>query len=330
MDAKKKTGNATVKKVVGTLLEKREVSLVILLILAVLALMTRTDKFATMANFRVLLNGMSTDMMIAIPMAISLIAGNTDFSVGSSLCFSSMIAGLAMANGAPPVVGILVGLGMGAVLGFINGLIVNKLRVTPLVATLGTWYAYVGLAQAIAGTQSITRFEPGFLQLGRFEIGGVTAPIIYMVIMIIVGHLALKYVNFFHNAYYIGSNKNSARLAGINNTLFTYVAYTITGMVCAFSGLVLMARLGSVSIVAGNGLEFRNVVALLIGGVSMDGGEGSVIGAVLGVLFMQIVDNALVLLYIDTAYNKVIIGLVLVLAVALDQYTKARRTSAHS
>ena len=151
-----------------------------------------------------------------------------------------------------------------------------------------------------------------------------------MVIMIVVGHLALKYVNFFHNAYYIGSNKNSARLAGINNTLFTYVAYTITGMVCAFSGLVLMARLGSVSIVAGNGLEFRNVVALLIGGVSMDGGEGSVIGAVLGVLFMQIVDNALVLLYIDTAYNKVIIGLVLVLAVALDQYTKARRTSAHS
>jgi ribose/xylose/arabinose/galactoside ABC-type transport system permease subunit len=207
-DKVEKIKTRKIKKVFGPLMEKREVSLIFLLIIMVLALMTQTNKFATAANLRVLLNGVSTDMMIAIPMAINLIASNTDFSVGSSLCFSSMIAGLAMANGASPAIGILVGLGMGALLGFVNGLAVNKLRVSPLVATLGTWYTYAGLAQVIAGTQSITRFEESFLKLGRFEIGWITAPIIYMILIIIVGYFALKYVNFFHNAYYIGSNKN--------------------------------------------------------------------------------------------------------------------------
>ena len=311
----------------GKILQTRELSLALLIVLMIIALMTRTSTFATTGNVRVLLQGMSVDMMIAIPMAISLIAGNIDFSVGSVLCLTSAVAGLAMNAGASGIVGILVGLALGGLLGFLNGVIINKLKVTPLVATLGTWMAYRGTALVVIGG-TVANMPAGFTNFGRVEPLGIPITIIYMVVIVMAGILAIKYSTFFHNAYYIGSNKTSARLAGINIEKFIYISYTITGVISAFAGLVLAARLGSASQNAGDGLEFRNVVGLLVGGISMDGGEGSLIGAVMGVIMMQIVNNAIVLLYLNPSYTKVITGSILVLAVALDQFSKQRRMRA--
>ena len=314
----------TVGAVFGKILRTRELSLSLLILLMVAALMTQTSNFATGGNIRVLMQGMSTDMMIAIPMAISLIAGNIDFSVGSMLCLSSAVAALAMNAGAPGWLGILIGLGLGAVGGLLNAVIINKLKVTPLVATLGTWLAYRGIALVVIGG-TVANLPQNFMAFGRAEPLGIPITILYMVAVIVLGILLMKYSSFFHNAYYIGSNKTSSRLAGINNEKFIYISYTITGMVAAFAGLVLAARLGSASQNAGEGLEFRNDVGLLVGGISMDGGEGKLIGAVLGVVMMQIVNNAIVLLYLNPSYTKVITGTILVLAVALDQFQKQRK-----
>lgn len=316
------------RNIVKALLERRELTLVLLILVMSVALVARTDNFITSANIRVLLQGMSTDMMIAVPMAISLIAGHIDFSVGSALCLTSAVACTAMSAGVPAGLGILIGLAMGAFLGFLNAVIINKLHVTPLVATLGTWMAYQGAALVIVGGNTVANLPQEFLQLGRLEVLGVPVPIIYMVIIIALGMFALKYINFFHRAYFIGSNQDSSRLAGMNIDRFRYVTYTLTGVVSAFAGLVLAARLGSSSQNAGAGLEFRNVVGLLVGGLSMDGGEGTIIGATLGVLIMQIINNALVLLYINPSYTKVIIGAILILAIAIDQLNRRRRAKA--
>jgi len=313
------------KPFVKALLERREITLILLIMVMAIGLVLRTNTFLTSANIRVLLQGMSTDMMIAVPMAISLIAGNIDFSVGSSLCLTSAVACTAMSAGVPAGLGILIGLALGAALGFLNAVIINKLHVTPLVATLGTWMAFQGAALVIIGGNTVANLPADFLQIGRIEVLGVPISIIYMVLIIALGMFALKYINFFHRAYFIGSNKESARLAGINTDRFKYVTYTITGIVAAFAGLVLAARLGSSSQNAGSGLEFRNVVGLLVGGLSMDGGEGTIIGATLGVLIMQIINNALVLLYINPSYTKVIIGAILILAIAIDQFNRRRR-----
>ena len=151
-----------------------------------------------------------------------------------------------------------------------------------------------------------------------------------MLAVFAVGIFVLKKVNFFHNAYFIGSNKDSARLAGINITKFTYVSYMITGILAAFAGMVLVSRLGTASQTIGSGLEFRIVVALLVGGLSMDGGEGSMIGIGMGVLLMQIISNALVLTGINPNYSEVIIGAILVLSVGIDQINKRRRAKAHA
>ena len=314
----------SVSGIFGKVLRTRELSLGLLIIVMIAALMTQTSNFATTGNIRVLLQGMSVDMMIAIPMAISLIAGNIDFSVGSSLCLTSAVAGLVMNAGASGIVGIVVGLVLGGLLGFLNAVIINKLKVTPLVATLGTWMAYRGIALVVIGG-TVANLPEDFTSFGRIEPLGVPITIIYMIVIVLAGILAIKYLSFFHNAYYIGSNKISARLAGINNEKFIYVSYTITGVIAAFAGLVLAARLGSASQNAGEGLEFRDVVGLLVGGISMDGGEGTLIGAVLGVIMMQIVNNAIVLLYLNPSYTKVITGAILVLAVALDQFNRQKK-----
>jgi len=318
----------SVSSVFRKILQTRELSLMVLLAFIVIALMSSTSTFATTGNIRVLLQGMSVDMMIAIPMAISLIAGNIDFSVGSNLCLSSAIVGLSLNAGIPAWLAILIGLASGAAFGGLNGVIINKLGVTPLVATLGTWMAYRGIALVIIGGQTLGNFGENFTIVGRATWLGVPSTIVYMFAIILVGIFIIKYTSFFHNAYLIGSNKLSAKLAGINIEKFVYISYMITGAVAAFAGIVLAARLGSSSQNAGTQLEFRNVVGLLVGGISMDGGEGKLIGAVLGVTLMQLINNAIVLLYLNPSYTQVITGSILVLAVAVDQLSKRRKVAA--
>jgi len=328
MSVKNEKAQKSGRMSLGALLQKREISLSILLVVFCAALSIATSNFLQVANFRVLLQGMATDMMIAIPMCISLIAGNIDFSGGSALCLNAAICGMLLNNGMPVAPAILIALACGFVLGGLNGVIINRLGLTPLVATMGTWMAYRGAALVMLGGGTISSFPDSFLNLGRATVAGIPITIIYMLVIVVAGILLLKYSNFFHNAYYIGSNKDSARLAGINVEKFTVITYAITGSIAAFAGIILSARLGSVSQNAGESLEFRNVVALLIGGVSMDGGVGSVLGAMLGVVLMQLVSNAITLLYLNASYTKVINGLILILAVGLDVMLKKKKAKA--
>lgn len=326
VDNRKRSGAGRLGGVsIAQLLRQREVSLLILLVLCTLVLSMLTSSFATPGNIRVLLQGMAVDMIIAVPMAISLIAGNIDFSVGSIVALTSTVAGIALASGIPPAGAILIALALGAILGLINAVLVDMFRITALVATLGTWMAYKGLALVVAGGQTIGNFPEGFTVFGRLEPLGIPISIIYMVTVILAGIFVMKYGRFFNNAYFIGSNRESARLAGINISRFTYNSFMLTGVLSAFAGVVLAARLGAASQQAGDGLEFRDVVGLLIGGISMNGGVGSIMGAVLGVALMQLVNNAIVLLHLNVSYTKVITGAILILAVAVDQLAKTRR-----
>ena len=307
------------------ILQTREVTLLLIISALCIVLATATQNFLKPANFRVLLQGMSTDMMIAIPMGISLIAGNIDFSVGSNLCLTSAITCLALNNNFGVLPAILIGLAFGAALGLFNAVSINHLKLTPLVATLGTWMAYRGIAQVVLGGGTLSRFPENFLILGRATFFGIPITIIYMFTIVFLGLFALKYINFFHNAYFIGSNKLSAVLAGINRTKFIYITYAITGLIAAFAGIIMAARLGSATQNAGTGLEFRIVVAILVGGISMDGGEGNLIGMVMGVLLMQLVGNAIVLLYLNASYTQVINGFILIAAIAVDMLIKQKK-----
>lgn len=280
-------------------LDRREFTLLGMIIVMSVALSCVSKTFLTPANFNVMLNSISTDLIVAIPMAFCLMSGHTDFSVGANVCLSSMIACLAMQAGVPIPVGILIALVCGAFCGFLMGAAVNKLKVPAFVATLGGMYAYRGIAMVLCGANTVGGFDKAFLNLGRFTVAGIRAPILYAAIVVLVGMFASKYVNFFHNAYYIGSNQSSAILAGINAKKYIYISYSLTGLFCGIAGVVLAARVGSVSVATTTDLHFKNIVGLMVGGVSGGGGTGSIIGGVLGILFMQLIDNALVQLYVD-------------------------------
>ena len=185
-------GKERMKKSKGLLwkaLEIRELTIIVILLLMIGFLMISTNTFATSANIRVLMQGMSVDMMIAIPMAISLIAGNIDFSVGSALCLSSYIGCMAMGAGAPAWAGILIGLVTGAILGILNAVFICELHITPLIATMGTWMAYQGIALVLAGGNTVSGLPDGFKEFGRMELLGIPVPIIYMLIIIVIGSL---------------------------------------------------------------------------------------------------------------------------------------------
>ena len=146
-----------------------------------------------------------------------------------------------------------------------------------------------------------------------------------MLIVAVVAALLLKYVSFFHQAYFIGSNPESARLSGINVTKFVYVLYMIIGFFAALAGILATSRYGSAPASLGQGVEFRVISALLIGGVSLSGGEGSILGTFLGILLMALISNALTLFAIDSNLQNVLIGSIMVVSVAIDEANRRRQ-----
>jgi ribose/xylose/arabinose/galactoside ABC-type transport system permease subunit len=303
----------------------RESTLVLLIVIAGIILTIANENFFSITNMRVIVQGLSTDMIVGVAVCISLIGGNIDFSVGSIIGFSGIVCALLLNNHYPIYLAIMIGLLGGTLLGLINGLIVTRLKLLPFVATIGTWMAYKALDLVISNGKTAASLPIAFKSLAQGTTFGLPNTVVVMLIVVIIGLFLIRKIDFFHKAYYIGGNKKSAELAGINVKRFTVIMYMITGFAAGLAGILLAGRLGNADSLAGQGTEFRLVVALLIGGISFDGGEGTLIGAVLGIILMGIVQNAMVMLSINPYWTEFFTGSILIAAVALDAYNKARR-----
>jgi ribose/xylose/arabinose/galactoside ABC-type transport system permease subunit len=308
------------------ILDIRELSLLILILLSSITLSLATPYFLTINNVLIIFNGLALDMIIATGMTISLIGGLIDFSVGSILGCAGFISARLLSLNVPVFICILAGIFSGILLGLLNGIIINKLKVLPIVATIGTWMAFKGLGILIIGGASIANFPKIFKNISQsWNLFGVPFNIVVMVVIVAVGIFLLKKVNFFHQAYFVGGNAESAKLAGINISKFTLAMYAINGLLAAIAGILMISRLGSAPATLGQGTEFRIVTALLIGGISFNGGEGSIYGAFLGALLMSIITNVLALFSLSADVQLLIIGFVLIFAVALDEYNRRRK-----
>ena len=283
-------------------------------------------QFLTTANFKTIGNYMANDMIIGAFLTISLIAGNTDFSVGSNMGCSAFVCGLLLNAGLPVWVCILVGLCVGVAIGALNAFCIVQLKVVPMIATMGTWMAFKGAGLMIINSSTLSNFPASFKAIVQdWNLFGVSTLIVVMLIVAVVAALLLKYVSFFHQAYFIGSNPESARLSGINVTKFVYVLYMIIGFFAALAGILATSRYGSAPASLGQGVEFRVISALLIGGVSLSGGEGSILGTFLGILLMALISNALTLFAIDSNLQNVLIGSIMVISVAIDEANRRRQ-----
>ena len=303
----------------------RELTLLAIVIAIIAATSLLSPYFFTMANFRAISIGLAPTAIIAVGMTMLLISGGFDLSVGATLALCSTLTAFALVEGAGIPLAILVGLLGGAVVGLANGLIVTRFRVNPLVATLGTMSIARGAALVMTEGFSISSLPPAFGRLGQTSLVGIPTLVWITIFVVAVGDLALRHSAFLRQVYFVGSNEKAARLSGLPVDRLRIVAYLVTGLLAALAGVLLSSRLMSGMPTAGNALELQVLAACVIGGASLRGGEGTVIGSFLGVIFVALVNNAMTMLAVSIYWQMIVTGGVLIAAVALDMLVRGRR-----
>jgi len=254
-----------------------------------------------------------------------MVSGGFDMSVGSVVAFTGAVTAMLLRSGVPVVFAVLIGLVIGAAIGLFNGFIVAKVGINAFVTTLSSLSLFRGLTLIVTHGQNIAGLPKSFKLIGQLKIFGVQTPIIIAVVLLIIGDLLLRRSRFFRQSYYIGGNEQAARLSGIPVDKMKILAYMLTGLFAGISGIVMTARLGAASVTAGSGMELRVITAVIIGGASLNGGEGSILGAFLGTLLMALITNALTLLGVDVYWQTFVIGATLLLAVLIDTLSKRKR-----
>ncbi|MGK9170702.1 ABC transporter permease [Inquilinus limosus] len=307
-------------------LAKREATLAVLILVIVLVMSQATPHFLTMANFRAMTIGLSPTAIIAIGMTILLVSGGFDLSVGSVLALCSTSVALMIAGGLPIAVSVVCALVIGALIGLANGLIVTRLGVNPLVATLGTMSVARGVALVLTEGFSVSNLPAAFGYIGGTNWLGFPAIVWITLALVVLGDLALRHTRYLRQAYYIGGNEKAARLSGIPVDAVRCAAYVLTALLAALAGILLASRLMSGTPTAGAALELQVLAAAVIGGASLRGGEGTVLGSFFGVIFVALINNAMTMLAVSIYWQMIVTGCVLIVAVAIDMLLRRRRS----
>lgn len=305
--------------------KQREIFIFLIIMAIALGMSIQTPIFYSFGNLSALLLGVSIEVIIAVGMANLMISGGFDMSVGSVLAFSGAISAMSVKAGAPVILAVLIGIAIGLMAGLFNGFVVAKLKINPFVTTLASLSLFRGLTLIVTRGQNVAGLGDSFNTIGQSVWLGLQSPIWYAVILVIIGDIVMRNSRFFRQNYYIGGNDKSARLSGINVDRMTILNYAIVGILAGIAGVVVTSRMGSASVTQGTGLELRVITSTIIGGASLQGGEGSVLGAFLGSLLMALITNALNLLGVDVYWHTFVTGATLLLAVLIDQMGKNRK-----
>lgn len=297
----------------------RELGLLVIILLTVVVFsILFPTSFRSGENFRAILRNLAADGILAVGMMLVMVGGSFDLSVGAMLSLAGVVTGWLMKmKGWPVPLAIGAGLGVAALGGFVNGLIVAKVRVNALIATLGTMGMFQGAAILIGGP-GITFLPESFTALGRGEFWGVQSPVWLMLGLAAVAHYGLAHTRFFRQYYYIGSNLKAAHLSGINVERMQVLAFTLMGLIAGLAGIAFASRMATSVSTAGVGAELRVITAVILGGASLSGGKGTIWGALVGVVFMALINNVVIIAKVSSEWQGIILGSVLVLAVAVD------------
>ena len=303
---------------------------VLLIIVAISVLLgVLSPYFFTASNLTTALMGMSNDGIVVVGMTIVLVLGGLDLSVGSVLGLSCMTAAYLGQHGVTIWIAALLAVAVAALCGYINGLFIGKVGLNPFITTL----AMLGIAKGITllATQgssiSLSADIPqSFVLLGEGRVLGLPILVIVFVVVAAIGDFLLRRSEPFRKVFYIGSNENAARLSGIDITKVKISVYVLTAGLSGLAGVLSLARFGASTPTTGSGTELRAISAAVIGGASLNGGEGSIIGAVLGVVLINLVNDGSVLLNVSVYGQDLITGLILLLAVTVDHVSHLRRT----
>jgi ribose transport system permease protein len=252
-----------------------------------------------------------------------IITGGIDLSIGSIFGFSGVIAAMGMVDlGLPMIPAVLLGIIAGTVLGLINGLLIVKLNLPPFIATLGMLSVVRSLCYILTEGYPVTGIDSSFLFLGQGTILSVPTPVWIMAVIAIIFSVFLHKTVTGRHIYALGGSEVATRISGINTDRLKILVYSLGGCLSGFAGIITASKLGIGQPTAGQGYELDAIAAVVIGGASLAGGAGTVTGTIIGAAIMGILRNALVLLSIKSHWQQFLIGLVIIIAVTLDQFRR--------
>ena len=290
--------------------------------LAVLALVVffalQSDVFLTVPNWQNVALQAAALALVAFGQCFVILTAGIDLSVGSTVALASVVTAIVMQD-TNIAVGILAGVGAGLGVGLVNGFVITVLRVVPFVATLAMLSIASGLALSWSGGTPVSGLPPDFISIARDRLFGVPVPAVIAAGVFVLGYLVLRYTRLGRYLYAVGGNAEAARLSGIDVRLVTASAYVICSFFAACAAIVLTARVASGQPTLGASLALESVAAVVIGGVSLFGGRGSIVGVFFGVAFVSILRNGLNLMNVSSYTQLLVLGIALIAVIALDR-----------
>jgi ribose transport system permease protein len=308
-------------RMVRFLAAQREVTLVVFVVLFGLWLSFASDSFLTLGNIEAVLLGLAVEGIVAVGMTVLIASGGFDLSVGAVLALSGVAAGKLVLHGWSVPAAVVAALLLACLIGALNGVLVAKVGINPLIQTLGAMSVIQGVVLLTAGGFGVTNLPPGFDAIGQTTVLSVQTPILVMIAIALAGDFLLRRSRALRLAYYVGGNEKASRLTGIAVDRVKIGAYVLTALLAGLGGIITAARFGSASVEAGGNIALEVIAAVVIGGASLAGGSGTVLGSLLGVLLLQLILNGLNLLGVATYWQPVATGAVLIFAVGFDALT---------
>ena len=300
-------------------------ALIGVLIVVSVVMQIRSPYFLTPANIEVTLTGFILEAIMAVGMTLVIISGGIDLSVSSVLPFSAIVVALLMTAGVPVAVAVVVTLLLATLVGVINATLKTVLDVHPFIATLAMMLTIRGVAVVLSGGENISGFPEAFAVLGQGRFLGMPISIWAFLLLAIVFGVLLHHHRFFQQIYFIGYDPRAARVSGINVTLVNYVVFGLSSLLAGFAGIVAASQYGAAHNSFAFGAELKVIAAVVIGGTNIvRGGRGTMFGTVLGVLFMAIIFNAFAMSGINTYWQEIVNGVMLLLAIFMVQAVQSR------
>lgn len=309
------------RQYVGKYMTKYGIYAAFLLLFVILSV--TSDSFLTVSNLLNILRQVSINGIIAIGMTFVIIRGGIDLSVGSILAFSAVVASsLAHPDTYPLIVPLAVGLFVGLLLGTVNGFVISRWNVAPFIVTLGMMTAARGMTLVYTDGRPIINLSDAYNAIGGGYVAGIPIPIIIFIVILLIGIFLLHMTKFGRHVYAAGGNERAARLSGVKTNRVQIAVYAISGLAAGLSGILLSSRVMTGSPVLGTGYELDAIAAVVIGGTSLSGGRGNMIGTLVGVLIIGTMNNGLDLLNVSSYYQQIVKGAIIVLAVLLDKKSR--------
>ncbi len=292
------------------------------LVLLCIVITIVTPNFLSVSNITNVFTQVSVNAIIAIGMTFVILTGGIDLSVGSTLAISGAVGASIVKSTGKVFLAIIVAAVIGIAVGLINGLLVSKGKLQAFIVTLATMTIFRGATLVFTDGTPISKLPEAFVKIGNGKLGFMPIPVIITIIIAIIAVYALSQTRFGRYLYALGGNEDASRLSGINTDKIKTLVYVVSGFASAIAGVIITSRIGSASPNAGTGFELDAIAAVVIGGTSLAGGEGTITGTLIGALIIGVLNNGLNLMNVSPFYQSIVKGLVILIAVLLDKKSR--------